>query len=237
MVGISSHWNKLGKKPVETLARREVTFLEWLHRKRLLSYTLVTEEVTIPNSTSRLESILDFVANPSSLEAVVPVMPSPTKKIMKMEHENRKPSSSSTRVAPRNFSSKRKVGVNKILPLEGVMNYFDNVINLSPPKQKRTTRDGDAKGRGLTVLSSQPSFGYANPTSSLDRLQHYSSRVPDYCWSWIKTCWRNSPFVKIWNSMVWDSSPSNFRIPNSCWVPGTTVKRSTFIYFVCCFYL
>ncbi|CAH1430620.1 unnamed protein product [Lactuca virosa] len=48
------------------------------------------------------------------------------------------------------------------------MNRFDNVINLYPPKRRRTTRGGDTKGRGLTVLSSQPSFDYVNPTSSLE---------------------------------------------------------------------
>lgn len=31
MVGLSSHWNKIGEKPLENLAGKEVTLLERLH--------------------------------------------------------------------------------------------------------------------------------------------------------------------------------------------------------------
>ncbi|CAH1438017.1 unnamed protein product [Lactuca virosa] len=50
MARMSSYWNKLGRKHVEILAGREVTLLERLHHKRLASFALVTEEITIPNS-------------------------------------------------------------------------------------------------------------------------------------------------------------------------------------------
>ncbi|CAH1430621.1 unnamed protein product [Lactuca virosa] len=50
MAGIISHWKKLGKKLLETLAGLEVTLLERLHRKRLSSSIMITEEATLPNS-------------------------------------------------------------------------------------------------------------------------------------------------------------------------------------------
>lgn len=63
------------------------------------------------NSHSQLESSIDSSANLSGLKSIVPVIPSPTKKIMKIKHDNRKPPSSSTKAALRNFSLKRRVGI------------------------------------------------------------------------------------------------------------------------------
>lgn len=110
---------------------------------------------------------MDSAANPSGLDINVHVMPL-YKKIVKMEHNSKKPLSSSIRAALRYFSSKRKAGVEKILSLEGVIIRPNKVIDLSSLKRKRTTRGGEEKSYGLSVSSSQPSYEYVNPESSLE---------------------------------------------------------------------
>ncbi|CAH1425502.1 unnamed protein product [Lactuca virosa] len=142
---------------METLAGRDITLLEWLHRKRLAGSVMVIEEATIPNYPSQLESSMDSTANPSSVYIIVLVVPPLTKNIVKTEHDNRKPSYYSAKVVLKGPSSKRKSGVEKILSLEGVMSHPDKLTDLTSPKRQRTTRSGAAKIRGLSYLSNQPS--------------------------------------------------------------------------------
>lgn len=78
---------QIGEETYGNLAGREVTLLERLHMKRLVGYSFVTEKATIPNLPSQSESSMDYVVNPSSTYNTVPVVSSPTKKIVKMEHD------------------------------------------------------------------------------------------------------------------------------------------------------
>ncbi|CAH1420737.1 unnamed protein product [Lactuca virosa] len=87
---------------------------------------------------------------------------------MKTEHDSGNPLSSSTREALRAQSSKRKARTEKTLSLEGLMNLPNNVIDLSSPKQKRTTRGGEAKNRGLLLSGSQISSKSIDLESSLE---------------------------------------------------------------------
>lgn len=116
MAGISSYCNKLGKKLVKTLAGREVTLLERLDCQCLANSTIVTEDVTILNSPSCLEYNMDSTTNAYVQDTIVPVIPSPSKKIVKMECDSRKPSHSSIRVTLRARSSKRKTEMEKSFP-------------------------------------------------------------------------------------------------------------------------
>ncbi|CAI9263231.1 unnamed protein product [Lactuca saligna] len=52
IVGVSPVWNGLGKKLVETMAGREVTLLDRLHKKRLIDSYVVVKEVIILDSPS-----------------------------------------------------------------------------------------------------------------------------------------------------------------------------------------
>ncbi|CAH1444466.1 unnamed protein product [Lactuca virosa] len=159
---------------METLAGREVTLLERLHMKRLVSSTLIMKESTLPNSLSWSESSMDSTMNPSVLETTASVAPFP-KKIMQTEPDNSKPMTSSTRVDLRCLCSKRKVRVEKILSLEGVMSHLDQVINLSPPK-KISTRGSDTKGRGqfqcpfaITSIPKGHELANSSDEESIDR--------------------------------------------------------------------
>lgn len=78
--------------------------MELFHRKCLASSNLITEEITIPITPSQSESSMDFIVDPSGLESTMLVIPSHTKKIVKMEHFNRKPLFSSTKASLRNLS-------------------------------------------------------------------------------------------------------------------------------------
>ncbi|CAH1422346.1 unnamed protein product [Lactuca virosa] len=80
VASMSSYWKFFGRKPMETLACHEVTLLEQLHRKHLASYALVTEEATIPNSPSQLESSMDSMMHITGQDMNLPVIPSPSKK-------------------------------------------------------------------------------------------------------------------------------------------------------------
>ncbi|CAH1426470.1 unnamed protein product [Lactuca virosa] len=124
----------------------EVTLLERLHHKRLASSTLVTEEITIPNSHSQSESNMDSTLNIDGQDMNLPLILSPSKSVEKTETEGRKLHPSSIRTTLR---SKRKVVGEKLVSLEGVMNYPDKVIELSFPKCKRTTHGGESKSRGI----------------------------------------------------------------------------------------
>lgn len=114
MVAISAYWNKLMKKPMETLASYEITLLEWLHRKSLVGSFLVTHEATILNSPSQSESSIDFISNPSGMDMIVLMARSLTNKIVKVEHNSRKPPFSSAMVLLKGSSSKRKVVAEKL---------------------------------------------------------------------------------------------------------------------------
>ncbi|CAH1423287.1 unnamed protein product [Lactuca virosa] len=100
---------------METLSGCEVTVLEQLHRKRLASSSLVTKEVTIPNSSSQSESSLDSNINPSRTDIFVFVVHSPTKKIVKSEPDSGKPPFSSTKVVIKGSSLKIKTGSERTL--------------------------------------------------------------------------------------------------------------------------
>ncbi|CAI9297956.1 unnamed protein product [Lactuca saligna] len=153
MLGICSYWNKLGKKPVEPLEGCMITLLEQLHRKRLAGSSLVIEEATISNYPSQSESNMDSAVNPYGIDTDVLVVPSLTKKIVKMEHVRKKPPSFSTKVVLKGPSSKRKEGVEKILSLERVVSQPDKPIDLTSPKRQRTARRGAVKSHGLSSLN------------------------------------------------------------------------------------
>ncbi|CAH1438016.1 unnamed protein product [Lactuca virosa] len=167
MAGMSSYWNKLGRKHVETLAGREVTLLERLHRKLLASFDLVTEEITIPNSPSQSESSMDSAMNFTVQETTMHVIPSPSKNIVKTEPDNMKPLPSSIRST---LWSKRKAFGEKIVSLEGVMNCPDKVIDFSSPKCKRTTRGSESKPCDFPSFGGHSSSEPINPELAYEKL-------------------------------------------------------------------
>lgn len=154
--GISSHWNKLGRKSIETLAGQEVTLLDRLHKQWQVGSSLITKEITILDSPSPSESSIESTVNPPSVEMVISLVPSPTKKILKEEVGGGKPSSSSTRADLRNLTSKRKIGSEKIISLEGVMNCHNLIIDSPPPNQKRSICNTETKGKSSAKLDLRP---------------------------------------------------------------------------------
>lgn len=125
---------------MEIVVGHEVTLLERLHHKRLASSALITEEVTIPNSPSQSKSSMNSIMNMDGHDTNLPIIPSPSKNVMKIVSDSRKLHSSYVRTALR---SKRKVVGEKVVSLEGVMNHSNKVIDLSSPKCKRTTRGSE----------------------------------------------------------------------------------------------
>lgn len=75
-----------------------------MYRKHLAGSSLVKEEITLPNSPSGSESSMDSTTNRFGLDSTTnatTVLPSPIKKILKMENNSSNPPSS-TREALRN---------------------------------------------------------------------------------------------------------------------------------------
>ncbi|CAH1421383.1 unnamed protein product [Lactuca virosa] len=85
-----------------------------LERKRLASSALVTEVVTMPNCPSQSESSMDSTMNIDGQDTNFPIIPSPSKNVMKTKSDSRKLHSSSVRTALR---SKRKVVGEKVVSL------------------------------------------------------------------------------------------------------------------------
>lgn len=69
MVGLGPIWNRLCKKSVETMANRDITLLDRLHKKRLVDSSVVIEELFLVDSLSPLESSMDSIVYPLSSEA------------------------------------------------------------------------------------------------------------------------------------------------------------------------
>lgn len=136
MAGLSPLWKRLGKQLIETVVGQEVTLLDRLHKKRLSDSFVVVEEVVVPDSHSLFESSMDSTMNPPSSEALVSPASSPAKKNVKAELGREKPSSSSIRANTRGLW-KRKIGLEIVVSLEGVMSRPDSSTTTSLPKWKR----------------------------------------------------------------------------------------------------
>lgn len=119
IAGLHPLLNKLAKKLVETVASREVTMLDSLHKKWLADSSLVIEEIVIRDSPSLSESSMDYVVNPPSSESLIPPVYSLIKKNVKIESGSGKPPYSSTRDAVKGLSLKMKNGSEKVVTLEG----------------------------------------------------------------------------------------------------------------------
>lgn len=100
MAGLSPIWNRLGKKPIEIVADREVNMLDRLHKKRVEESSLVTEEVVVQDSPSPLESNMDSTVSTLYIEALMPPISSSIKRNVKMESDSEKRLSSFTRIYP-----------------------------------------------------------------------------------------------------------------------------------------
>ncbi|CAI9303142.1 unnamed protein product [Lactuca saligna] len=99
---------------METLVGHDISQLERLHIKCLVGSSLVIEKVVIPNSPSKLESSMDSAITPSSIGTTMLGVPSPTKSIVKVDSDSRKPPSSSAKVVLKGPSFKRKLDQRKL---------------------------------------------------------------------------------------------------------------------------